>query len=206
MPVVQDAFYIPPEIYDGLLKGIYRRFGSVVRYATGPKKGQIYKHLDPAPTRRADEAVGLLEKAAKFAKNNKTGILIGGVAVIVVGGCTALYFGIKNREPAEMKDFEIALAVYIEAIRKGNMDLDTIETLMTALEAMRQHKKFSQFSLTLSARDIDALVVYINKYTMKLAEENGYAWAEDEIDNSNGPILNLQKYLMVQKEIFRAAA
>lgn len=47
MAIVQDAYDIPDEILQGILKGIYKRFGSVVRYNVGPKRGQIVKHLDP---------------------------------------------------------------------------------------------------------------------------------------------------------------
>ena len=205
MPVIQEAFYIPPDIATGLATGLYRRLGGVVRYATGPNKGQIVKHLDPMDIPKADEAAGLLAKAVQFAKNNKKAAIIGG-AVVVIGGSTALYFGIKNREPAVVKEFKKALAEYVEAIRNGEMDLETIETLMTALETIRQHKNFEKFSIKLSAEDIDILVGRIYEYTIKLAEDNKYVWENKEIDNSEGPILTLQKYLKVQKEIFRSAA
>lgn len=45
MPVVQDSFFIPDDIATELATGLYRRIGSVVRYAVGPNKGQIVKHL-----------------------------------------------------------------------------------------------------------------------------------------------------------------
>lgn len=47
MAIAQDAFFIPNDIATGLATGIYRRIGSVVRWATGPNKGQIVKHLNP---------------------------------------------------------------------------------------------------------------------------------------------------------------
>ena len=206
MPVIQEAFYIPPDIATGLATGLYRRLGGVVRYAIGPNKGQIVKHLDPVDIPKADEAAGLLAKAVQFAKNNKKVTLIGGAVVVVVGGGTALYFGIKNHEPAVVKEFKKALAEYVEAIRNGEMDLETIETFMTALETMRQHKNFDKFSIKLSAEDIDVLVGRIYEYTIKLAEDNEYVWEAKEIDNSESPILNLQKYLEVQREIFSSAA
>ena len=206
MPVIQEAFYIPPDIATGLATGLYRRLGGVVRYAIGPNKGQIVKHLDPVDIPKADEAAGLLAKAVQFAKNNKKVTLIGGAVVVVVGGGTALYFGIKNHEPVVVKEFKKALAEYVEAIRNGEMDLETIETLMTALETMRQHKNFDKFSIKLSAEDIDVLVGRIYEYTIKLAEDNEYVWEAKEIDNSESPILNLQKYLKVQREIFSSAA
>lgn len=43
MAVVQDAFFIPDDIATGLATGLYRRIGSVVRYATGPNKGAYCK-------------------------------------------------------------------------------------------------------------------------------------------------------------------
>ena len=47
MAIVQEAFDIPADIMTKLLTGEYRRIGGVVRYAIGPKKGQIVKHLEP---------------------------------------------------------------------------------------------------------------------------------------------------------------
>ena len=47
MAIVQDVFDIPDDIATKLATGVYKRIGSVVRYAVGPKKGQIVKHLKP---------------------------------------------------------------------------------------------------------------------------------------------------------------
>ena len=43
MAIVQDVFDIPDDIATGLATGLYRRIGSVVRYAVGQNKGQIVK-------------------------------------------------------------------------------------------------------------------------------------------------------------------
>ena len=56
MAVVQDAFFIPDDIATGLATGLYRRIGSVVRYATGPNKGRIVKHLDPVNLKPVGQA------------------------------------------------------------------------------------------------------------------------------------------------------
>lgn len=71
MPVVQDAFFIPDDIATGLATGLYRRIGSVVRYAVGPNKGQIVKHLKPIDLKAAEEAQGLGVKALQFVKQHK---------------------------------------------------------------------------------------------------------------------------------------
>ena len=59
MAIAQDAFYIPDDIATGLATGLYRRIGSVVRYAIGPNKGQIVKHLDPLDLKVLEQAQGL---------------------------------------------------------------------------------------------------------------------------------------------------
>lgn len=47
MANVQDAYDLTDDILMKILTGEYRRIGSVIRYATGPNKGQIVKHLKP---------------------------------------------------------------------------------------------------------------------------------------------------------------
>lgn len=58
MAVVQEAFDIPADIMTKLLTGESRRIGGVVRYAVGPRKGQIVKHLDPVDLKEAEQARG----------------------------------------------------------------------------------------------------------------------------------------------------
>lgn len=205
MPVIQEAFYIPPDIATGIATGLYRRLGGVVRYATGPHKGQIVKHLKPVDIPVAEEATGLVAKVAKFAKSNKKTLIIGGVAVAVVGGGTAIYYGVKNHEPAVVADFRKALSQYIEAIRNGTMEVEKINLLMNALEKMKQHKDFDKFVIKLSAEDFDILVNRIHDYTIKLAQDNNYDITDENESAGDNTIINLQNYLKIQKSIFEAA-
>ncbi len=62
MPVIQETFFIPEDIATGLATGVYRRIGGVVRYAVGPNKGQIVKHLDSVTLPASAEATGILAK------------------------------------------------------------------------------------------------------------------------------------------------
>lgn len=71
MAIAQDAFYIPDDIATGLATGLYRRIGSVVRYAVGPNKGQIVKHLQPIDLKAAEQAQGLGAKALQFVQHHK---------------------------------------------------------------------------------------------------------------------------------------
>lgn len=71
MAIVQDAYFIPDDIATGLATGIYRRIGSVVRWATGPNKGQIVKHLKPIDLPAAEQVQGVGAKALQFVNSIK---------------------------------------------------------------------------------------------------------------------------------------
>lgn len=43
MPVVQDSFFIPDDLAVGLATGLYKRFGSVIRYASGPTNCKAFE-------------------------------------------------------------------------------------------------------------------------------------------------------------------
>ena len=210
MAIVQDAFYIPDDIATGLATGLYRRIGSVVRYAVGPNKGQIVKHLKPIDLKAAEEAQSLGVKVLKYAKNHKKEsiILVAGTAVVGVG--IWAYSTIKNRESKVVSDFRAALRVYIDAIRQGNMDIDKIDNLMTALEELKNHNDYDKISIQLTAEDLETLVSRIYKYTIKLARDNNVELTEDELNTAemknNGTIINLQNYLKAQKRIFEGIA
>lgn len=206
MAVVQEAFDIPADIMTKLLTGEYRRIGGVVRYAVGPRKGQIVKHLDPVDLKEAEQAQSLGTQAMNFAKKNKRGLIIGGLitGALVVGG--VVYHVIKNHEPAVVAHFRESLRTYIEEIRAGNLDLDTIETLMAALNELKHHKNYEKFKFELSTQELDALVGRIYEYTIRLAENNKVELTEQELSRTDNSILNLQNYLQTQKRIFEEVA
>ena len=210
MPVVQDAFYIPDDIATGLATGLYRRIGSVVRYAVGPNKGQIVKHLKPIDLKVAEEAQGIGVKALQFVKKHKKGTIITVAAAAVVGTGAFVYSKVKNHEPKVVTEFRTALRVYIDAIREGNMDIDIINNTMDALEELKQHKNYEKIGIQLATEDLEVLVGRIYEYTIKLAKDNDVELPEDELRTSHaktvGTIINLQNYLKAQKKIFEATA
>ncbi|WP_304583454.1 hypothetical protein [Acutalibacter muris] len=210
MPVVQDAFYIPDDIATGLATGLYRRIGSVVRYAVGPNKGHIVKHLKPIDLKVAEEAQGIGVKALQFVKEHKKGTIITVAAAEIVGTGAFVYSKVKNHEPKVVTEFRTALRVYIDAIREGNMDIDIINNTMDALEELKQHKNYEKISIQLATKDLEVLVGRIYEYTIKLAKDNDVELPEDELRASHaktvGTIINLQNYLKAQKRIFEATA
>lgn len=210
MAIAQDAFFIPDDIATGLATGLYRRIGSVVRYAIGPNKGQIVKHLDPIDLKAAEQAESVAAKAFQFVKQHKKGTIIVVASAAVVGGGIWIYYKVKNREPKVVTEFRAALRVYIDAIREGNMDVDKINGLMVALEKLKEHKDYEKISIQLTAEDLEVLVGRIYEYTLKLAKDNEVELTDEELRMSKvkntGTIINLQNCLKAQKRIFEAAA
>lgn len=210
MAIAQDAFFIPDDIATGLATGLYRRIGSVVRYAVGPNKGQIVKHLQPIDLKAAEQAQGLGAKAIQFVANHKKEVGIVAVGAAVVGAGVWGYTAWKNHEPKVLKEFRAALKVYIEAIRTGDMSVEKIDTLMVALEELKKHKNYDKISIQLTTEELAVLVGRIYEYTIKLAKDNNVELTDDEMNasgkQSKGAIIDLQHYLKTQKRIFEAAA
>lgn len=210
MAIVQDVFDIPDDIATGLATGLYRRIGSVVRYAVGPNKGQIVKHLKPVDMKAAEEAMGIGEKALRFVKVHKKGTIITIAVATSVGTAAFIYNKVKNHEPKVVTEFREALRVYIDAIREGSMDIDKIDKLMAALEELKKHKDYEKISIQFTTEELEVLVDRIYEYTIKLAQDNDVELASDELNTAemknSGTIINLQNYLRAQKKIFGAVA
>ena len=210
MAVVQDAFFIPDDIATGLATGLYRRIGSVVRYAIGPNKGQIVKHLKHVDLKVDEQAHGFGVKALQFVEQHKKGTVIVLVSVAVASTCVWIYSKVKTHEPKVVKEFRISLREYIDAIRRGDVDVDKINNLMNHLELLKTHKDYAKISIQLTTEELEILVGRIYEYTVKLARDNQVELKEDELhasDQKNADIIiNLQTYLKAQKRIFEEVA
>ena len=143
MPVVQVPLYVEPEIYKGLLSGDLIRHGGVIRDTAG----HIIKHLADAPMKKeaAEQAVQVAQKAGKLdkvidvLKANKKTVIIGTVVAATVAIGTGIYVHTQNKKvkkmiqvPDEIVQFEKSLQEYLEAARKGAMDVHHIDTLLEA--------------------------------------------------------------------------
>lgn len=208
MAVVQDAFFITDDIATGLATGLYRRIGSVVRYATGPNKGRIVKHLDPVNLKAVEQARGIGVKTLQFVKQHKKGTIITVVSAAAIGTGLVIYNKIKNHEPKVLMKFRVALRAYIEAIRKGNMDIDKINDLMECLGALKEYKDYDKIRIQLTTEELEVLVGRIYDYTVKLAKDNDVELSDEDLlqKNNSDTIINLEMYLKAQKRIFSAVA
>lgn len=206
MPIIQEAFDIPNDIMTKLLTGEYRRIGGIIRYATGPNKGQIVKHLEPIDLKPAQQVQSIGAKVIQFAKRNKKVLIVSGVAVAAVTVGSFVYCKVKNREPEVVTTFRSELKTYIEEVRTGTLKLSSIENLLSALEAVKSHKDSSNIIIELSTEELDVLVNRIYEYTKSLAEMNEYPLNAEDIKKYDDSMDNLQSYLTVQKQIFETAA
>lgn len=210
MAVAQDAFFIPDDIATGLATGLYRRIGGVVRYAVGPNKGQIVKHLQPIDLKAAEQAQDVGVKALQFMKQHKKATITAVVGAAAIGTGAWIYSKAKNHEAKVVSEFRGALRVYINAIRMGNMDIEKINNLMATLEELKRHKDYEKISIQLTTEDLEVLVGRIYEYTIKLARDNEIELTEDELriskEQNTGTIINLQNYLNAQKRIFEIVA
>lgn len=204
MAIVQDAFFISEDIETGLATGLYRRNGSVVRYARGPQKGQIVKHLNSVNRKATGQLHNIWVKAPQLVRQHKKGIITVAGIGLVVG--LAAYNKVKNRELKVLTEFRESLRVYIDAIRNGNMDLDKINDLMNCLRSLKAHKDYAEISIKLTTEELEVLVGRIYEYTIKLAKDNSVELSDAELGrlgNDNvDTIINLETYLSAQKRIF----
>ena len=192
MNIVQEAFYIPDDIAIGLASGLYRRMGGVVRYAVGENKGQIVKHLKPvALPKDQDTALTIAEKAIQFGRQHKKLMVVAGAVAGVAAGGGCVYTGVTVYKRDK---FQKAFKRYIEAIRIGELNVEIIEDLESALSNIK--------TVNMKAPELLLLVCHIRDYTLKLAENNN---VDVEISETDTPIIDLKQYLEMQKKIFKSA-
>ena len=125
---------------------------------------------------------------------------------VAVGAGAWVCNKVKNHEPKVVTEFRASLKSYIDAIRKGEMDIDKINNLMSSLEALKADKNYSKISIQLTSEELDVLVGRIYEYTLKLASDNEIEIAADDFEEEKDVIKNLQSYLKVQRRIFAEAA
>lgn len=214
--VVQPRIYVPPEILKGIASGDLYRVGSVVREAAN---GRIFKLLSEVPRERESEEV--VKAAAKGARGLTKAVdfkdprmIVGAVIVgtVIAGG--VLYFATRKRKESDIpelpdwiRDYNAAWAAYLDAIQNGALDTDTIDRLIAALDALKEHENDGTVGLYFSTEQADQLVSLVVRYTTELAEANSV-----ELDEIQGPdsepasVVHIRRYLEAQRRIFGNAA
>ena len=205
MPVLQTSYYIDDELYKKVLSGELQQFGTVIR-----NSGKIVKLLDEAPMPKQSKQVA--KKAVKkqgsavwqVVKEHKA-VAIGVGAAVAVGGAITYAVQSKKEEKElqkekDIKAFEKALKAYLGAIQKGKLSLKIINNLMESIETLENNK-----SIKLSKGELNVFGDMIYDYTLNLANDNGFDLKQIKKPSSKKNIVDLQKYLDVQKQIFAVA-
>lgn len=210
--VIQPALDIPESILERLLSGEYVRYGGVVRDLAG----HVVKHLDEVPVPTQNQETSLL-RIADVLKKHRIGIIIG-VGVVILAGGVALFIADKNKKdkqnatpeiPKYIEEYNTALCAYLEAVRNGNLEMDTINHLIANLDSIKENNDGGKIKIDFSTEQLDTLVNLVYEYTVKLAKANSV-----EIDELKEPasisadntLLDLHHYLTIQRRIFENVA
>ena len=177
MPVVPIYLNIDDRTYAGVKAGALELCG----LAKNVDNKRIAKHI-PAV---ADAAKDGAAKAIDFIREHKRGTLVIG-GILIVGGATAGTVGyISHRKQRKLdKQFGEALQNYLEAARNGDLTLDILNALISAIEAVEQANPNKSINLNVSTSQFSELIHCIFDYTLRLAEAN----------NFNAQIINRPKY------------
>ena len=202
MAIVQEAFDIPDEVMKKLISGEFQRFGGVVRYAVGPKKGRIVKLLNPVKLEAKKQAMGLGGKAVKLLRTNKKARMAAGA----VAGACIVYGAWSHRKTKPAAVFKKLLKIYLAEIKQGTLEKDTIDEMLEALDEMEKKDVANKVRISLSAEEVSVLLRQIPDYTIRLAEMNNVDLTDDEKSMENNSIVYLRKYLKTQKRIFETTA
>lgn len=205
---ITESFYIPQDILEGLQSGLLERFGGVVRYACGPNKGSIAKHLKSVKKTADDSIKSVGQEALKFAKMHRTGIIISAavISTVIIGG--VVYLVIKNHVPKIVKEFSKEFTNYIYSIHNGTLQVNQIDTLMKIVQILKERKDFDNLSIKFSTAEILEILDILPKYTVKIANDNSVKIEEDCIERkqSDNIIDRIENLLEIQKNVFESAA
>lgn len=196
--IQQVAFEIPDDIFLKLSSGEYIRYGGVVRDAAG----KVVTHLKDIPMSKP-----------KDYKN-----IVIGLGVVTILSVTGLvYVAIKSNrnkkeilseEPKCVADYNISLCTYLDAIRTGNLDVLTINNLISALDLIKENYDRGTIKIDFSTEQLETLIDLASEYTNKLADANSFELSELGIPLSSmdkSTIDDFKYYLEAQKHIFEKA-
>lgn len=202
----QSTFVIPPELEAGLQSGDLTRCGGVVRDSAG----RIVKHLDELqPPAKHEDAVARLAAALRQ-RSFVTG-LVGAMAVAGGGAFVAVRRRRGAGAPEYVRDYEVSLRSYLEAVREGRLDEEAIDRLISALDAVvvRSDGHGDGIRLDFSTEQAEMLVDVVVGFTRQLAEANSIDLARLQDATpapGDGTVVDLRQHLVVQKKIFADAA
>lgn len=203
MSLVQVTLDVSDEVKKDILSGVLTITAGIAR----DNKGIIRKHLPTVANAAKSNATELL-------KNKGVIISIGIAAATVVGtGVVAIIKKSKKKndvsEGQECVDhFKEAMHRYLQATQEGNLNEDTLNSLIVALKNLQDNNENGTVMIDLSADHLNVFIMQIFNYTKRLAEANSVKVkglkAPKRASEKN--IINLQHYLEIQKQIIESTS
>jgi len=205
--ISQSTFIIPPEIEARLLSGDFIQYGGIVRN----RLGQIVKHLKEIlhPIRN-DKAMARVAETLKNPRVLIPTVLVGAAAV----GGTAFAAARRRKQasvPECVERYNASLGAYLEAVHEGRLNAGIIDRLISDLDVVVDYSDENGNNITLdfSTKRAAMLVKIVVDSTRQLAEENSINLSEPQEESpasDGGAVVDLRRYLEVQKKIFTDAA
>ena len=194
----QVVLDIPPDIYARIESGELVRVGSVVRNAA---TGAIVKHLEEGrfPAKETANGVASVAQRVWSSKEGKIAVVrLIGVALGVVVAAGEIVAN-KRSDQRRSETLNAALIAYLNAAETGEVTVEQIDALSSAIEAARG--KGSSDSVLIAEK----VVSLVESYTVALAQANKTTW-EPERGANVVPLVRLESSLSAQRRIFGAAA
>lgn len=192
---VQVVLDVPQDIATGIASGALVRVGSVVRSV---KTGKIVKHLGEGrlPDKEAVNRVANVAQSVWGSKGGKVAVVLSAVGLVMWGGRVAADKLINRRRT---KALNAALEAYLDAAKAGEMTVEQIDALSSAIEAARGRDSSD------SALIAEKILNLMENYTAALAQANETTW-EPERGADVVPLVRLERSLSAQRRILGTVA
>ena len=201
MPVMNVNLVLDDAIYAGVKAGIYE-LGGLVKNADNKR---VKKHLPTVVDATKEGAA----KAIDMIREHKKGLLVIG-GVLIVGGAvagTVTYISQKDKIKAKKK-FGETLEVYLNAAKEGTLTSNLIDDLLASIEIVSKFSKDGAVPINLTSKQLYSLFNSIYDFTKRMADANNVTTKGIKAPSklSKSKILDLQNYLVMQKQILDNAA
>lgn len=198
--ILQVDFKVPPELLARLNAGDLTRHNGVIRN----ELGEIVHHLKEADQRSSD--VHLNTAPDGRAQSGRVAIGVGLVVVVAASG--AVVWRARKRRAKSLRCVDCwneALKVYLAAITNQSLDQNVIDELTKALDALAIMVDERAISIDIAPTSLPEVSGVVAKYTRALAEANSLSLREPAVSEASsppGPVAELRRYLVIQREIF----
>ena len=201
MPIMNVNLVLDDATYAGVKAGLYE-LGGLVKNADNKR---VKKHLPTVVDATKEGAA----KAIDMIREHKKGLLVIG-GVLIVGGAVAgavTYISQKDKIKAKKK-FGETLEVYLNAAKEGTLTSNLIDDLLASIEIVSKFSKDGAVPINLTSKQLYSLFNSIYDFTKRMADANNVTTKGIKAPSklSKSKILDLQNYLVMQKQILDNAA